>query len=284
MAAVQYFNRVKFTTATTGTGTITVGSAVANFRTPADASIPDGTTVSYMIEEGAAWETGHGVTGSSGTTLTRGVLQSSASNALITLAGAATVRLTYLAEDTGITWKLDYSDALTTTTNITTSAGTWTTNGGQVQCTAPGGAGGRARANTATTAILATISEVEVEIPATFNSTMQIGVSIIPTASPGLYGVVFRLTPSKVGIDLDNNAVLGETSYTPPAAGTWEKVRLLAMGSAYSGWLNGAKVIEAVDTSYRSGSTAYYSGLWAFNSVVVRYRNFKSWSLILNQP
>lgn len=96
---MNFYNRVKFTTTTTGTGTLTVGSAVSKFRTPAQASIPNATIVRYVIEEGSNWETGYGTYTVSGTTLSRNVLQSSNSDALITLAGAAVVRITILAED-----------------------------------------------------------------------------------------------------------------------------------------------------------------------------------------
>jgi hypothetical protein len=103
---LAFYNRVKFLTATSGTGTITVGSAVTGFRTPAQAGIPDGTTLRYVIEDPAGsanWETGYGVYTVSGTTLTRNVLQSSDSDALLNLSGGANtvVRLTAIAEDIG---------------------------------------------------------------------------------------------------------------------------------------------------------------------------------------
>lgn len=99
MTLSSFFDLVAFTTATTGTGTITVGSAVAGARTPATAGIADGTTVSYSIKDGSNYESGIGVTGSSGTTLTRTVLSSSNSNTAISLSGTATVAYTALAQD-----------------------------------------------------------------------------------------------------------------------------------------------------------------------------------------
>lgn len=92
------YDRVKFTTATTGTGTVTVGSAVTGFRTPATASIPNATTVSYAIEDGAAWEVGTGTYTTAGTTLSR-TLVASSTGALLNLSGSAVVYITLLAQD-----------------------------------------------------------------------------------------------------------------------------------------------------------------------------------------
>lgn len=96
---VTLVNRAKVTTATTGTGTVTLGSAVDGFQTFADAGVADGDTVHYVIEEGTAWEIGSGVYTASGTTMTRVVSESSNSGAAINLGGSAQVFLTVLAED-----------------------------------------------------------------------------------------------------------------------------------------------------------------------------------------
>jgi hypothetical protein len=82
-------------TATTGTGTVTLGTAVAPYLTAALAGLRDGDTVDYSITDGTTnSESGFGVLGSTQTTLTRNVLSSTNSNALVSLSGSAVVRIT----------------------------------------------------------------------------------------------------------------------------------------------------------------------------------------------
>lgn len=106
----SFFDLVRVHTATTGTGTITLGSAVSGFLSfdvgaNGGANIPNGAVVSYGIEDGAHRETGVGVLTISGTTftLTRSVKFSTTyvSNAFapISLSGSAELFVTAISDD-----------------------------------------------------------------------------------------------------------------------------------------------------------------------------------------
>jgi hypothetical protein len=96
---VTLVNRAKMSTSTSGTGTITLGSASSGYQSFADAGVTDGDVVRYVIEDGTAWEVGYGTYTASGTTLTRNVMESSNSDAAINLSGSATVFIGAAAED-----------------------------------------------------------------------------------------------------------------------------------------------------------------------------------------
>jgi hypothetical protein len=95
----QHYNLARMTTATTGTGTITLGAAVAGFLTFAQAGVLDGYSVSYGIVDGVNSEVGEGIYTTSGTTLTRVVTKSTNSDTAINLSGTAQVYITHRAED-----------------------------------------------------------------------------------------------------------------------------------------------------------------------------------------
>ena len=94
---VTLVNRAKVATATTGTGTLTLGSAEGGYQTFADAGVVDTDIVRYVIEDGTDWEIGTG-TYSAGT-LTRTVSESSNADAALNLTGSAVVYISATAED-----------------------------------------------------------------------------------------------------------------------------------------------------------------------------------------
>ena len=79
----KLYNLGRMTTATTGTGTITLGVAVAGYLTFANAGVQNGDVLFYGINDGSNSEVGFGTYTSSGTTLTRNVIKSTNSNAAI---------------------------------------------------------------------------------------------------------------------------------------------------------------------------------------------------------
>jgi hypothetical protein len=120
-------DRVKETTSTTGTGTLTLAGAAVGFD--AFSSIGDGNTTYYAIVDSAnaAWEVGIGTYTASGTTLSRDtVLESSNSDALVDFAsGVKNVFCTMPAEKSVV---LDGSGNLTIEGNLTVNGTTTTVN------------------------------------------------------------------------------------------------------------------------------------------------------------
>lgn len=117
--ALVLADRVKDTTITTGTGTITLsGSAPAGFQS--FAAIGNGNTTYYTIAGGSQWEVGIGTYTASGTTLSRDTVLSSSEGGTTKVdfsAGAKDVFVTYPAE------RSVYEDAAgNINTNITGNA------------------------------------------------------------------------------------------------------------------------------------------------------------------
>lgn len=97
-------NRARMSTSTSGTGTVTLGSAVTGHATFAEAGVGNGESVSYTIEEGDDFEIGFGTYTVSGTTLARNrvilsKISGTAGTSKMNLAGAAEVFVSALAED-----------------------------------------------------------------------------------------------------------------------------------------------------------------------------------------
>jgi hypothetical protein len=143
--ALKYADRVKETSTTTGTGTLTLGGAMTGFQS--FAAIGDGNQCVYCIDGGAEWEVGVGTYTSSGTTLSRTtVIASSNAGALVNFsAGAKTVHVTKSARnldsgaDSCVTaYEVDWSAK----SSVTFSNGNTLTHDGYVWNAAISGTGG----------------------------------------------------------------------------------------------------------------------------------------------
>jgi hypothetical protein len=90
-------DRIKESTNTTGTGTLTLTGATTGFQT--FAAVGDASTTYYAILNGNNWEVGLGTYTASGTTLSRDtVLSSSNAGAALNLSGGSDVFCTYPSE------------------------------------------------------------------------------------------------------------------------------------------------------------------------------------------
>ena len=118
-------DRVKESSTTTGTGTLTLGGAASGFQS--FAVIGDGNSTYYAIVDAAsgAFEVGIGVYTSSGTTLSRDtVLESSNAGALVDFAaGSKDVFVTYPAERAVVGGMGYIENAATVTQSSTINAG-----------------------------------------------------------------------------------------------------------------------------------------------------------------
>lgn len=96
----RFYNLARMTSATEGTGTLTLGTAVSGCLSFADAGVQDGDVVHYGISDGADSEVGIGTYTTSGTTLARTtVIKSTNGGNKITCSGSEQVFITPLASD-----------------------------------------------------------------------------------------------------------------------------------------------------------------------------------------
>lgn len=97
----KMYNLVRFATATTGTGTMAIGSAISGFLSPSAAGASDGDVISYSISDGINSEAGQGTyhTASGGTVSRDTVYASTNTGSRITLSGFANVSFTMAAQD-----------------------------------------------------------------------------------------------------------------------------------------------------------------------------------------
>ena len=99
--ARKHANRVLVETATTGTGTMSLGAAVPGYQSFASAGVADADTVRYLLIDGNSFEIGIGTYTSAGPTLSRDTVEESTetANAKLDLTGGGKVAIIASAAD-----------------------------------------------------------------------------------------------------------------------------------------------------------------------------------------
>jgi len=110
--AITLGNRIRVSTSSTGTGSITLGSSETGYQTFSAGGISDGDEVRFVITEGSAFEISKGTYTHSGTVLSRTLLEST-TGALLNLQGNAKVFVTAAAEDLMLTSGGTFTDDVT---------------------------------------------------------------------------------------------------------------------------------------------------------------------------
>ena len=274
----KLYNLARMSTATTGTGALTLGAAVSGFLSFASAGVANGDTITYAIKDGANSEIGRGVYTSSGTTLTRTVLKSTNANAAINLSGSAEVFITASAEDFAdkdrrrnrivngamqISQENGDTAAGTTAyygadqffTSFVTSAGVVSTQ--RVQSVTPSGAKDRYRVSVTTAdaslaagEFLTVTTRLEGNMVADFQwgtaSAKQIVLRFLWKGPAGTYSVA-----------ISNSA--GNRSYpvnfTPTAANTDEVITIVIPGDTSGTWLTTTGIGLNLTFTMAAGST-----------------------------
>lgn len=110
MAASSFLNRAKMSVAgTPGTGTITLGSAVTQFASFAEAGAVNATKYPYLTEDGNDFEIGQGTYTASGPTFSRDTVYLSkisgvAGTTKLTLTSNALISIVATSQDLGFSW------------------------------------------------------------------------------------------------------------------------------------------------------------------------------------
>jgi len=224
-------NRVRVTTSTTGTGTITLGSAATTYQTFAEAGVSNGDVVRYLIEEGTNWEVGTGTYTATGTTLSRTVSESSNSGSAITLAGNAIVSIVSAAED--VTSDVEITGGTIDNAVIggtTAVAGTFTnvTSTGTLTY---------ATLNDGTTSLTSTVAELNYSDGVTSNIQTQLDAKA-PLASPAFTG-----TATGVNLTLSGDLTVNGTTTTLNTTNTVVSDNLLELNNGVSSNANDSGIV-----------------------------------------
>ena len=282
MALVVY-DRVQETTATTGTGTITLAGAVAGYQS--FSVVGNGNTTYYCIVNGNNWEVGIGTYTSSGTTLARTTVlsNSSGTTSAISLSGTSNVFVTYPSEKSV---NLDGSGNVSALGTI--SSGTW--NGSTISSTyLPTVTLGSTAVTLGTT--VATFAGVTLSSP-TFTTpvlgTPSSGTLTSCTGLPNAGLVNSSVTLGSTAVSLGTTVAtfagitLSSPTFVTPALGTPSSGTLTSCSGYNSNSLSGVTLASTVITSSLTTVGTIGTGTWQGTAVGVGYGGTGSTTLTAN--
>jgi hypothetical protein len=179
-------NLARVTSATTGTGTLTLGSAVSGFLTFGDAGVVDAEQVVYSIRDGANSEIGIGTYTASGTTLSRDtVYESTNSGNKINCSGSQEVFITAAAENINRQYILLHDEKTQNTSGGDFTSGDWRT---RVLNTEVYDVGGNASLSSNQITLAAGTYEFEISCPAHHVSRHQARLYNVTDGAAVAYG------------------------------------------------------------------------------------------------
>jgi hypothetical protein len=257
------FNRAKMTVTVGGAGTITLGVASTGYQTFTSAGVTNGDTISYVIEDGTAWEYGSGVYTATGTTLARTLGQSS-TGSLLNVTTAATVFITALASDLTSTDNLTSGTlpvgrggtGATTLTGVLKGNGTsaFTAATAGTDYVAPGGALGTPSSGTLTNCTFPTLNQNTTGTAAGLSSTLVATSGGTGQSSYAVGDLLYASTTtalSKLADVATGNALISGGVGVAPS---WGKIALTTHISGTLPVANG-------------GTNATSAGITAFNNI-----------------
>ena len=281
----KFANRAKMSISSTGTGNVTLNSAVAGYQTFAASGIVDTDVIRYIIEDGTSWEIGTGLMSSSATVMARTVEESSNSNNALNLTSAAKVLIGVTAGDIGPTVYASLNDliaatgmavgdmALVTATNkiyVYLATGWWLlatlTN---TSPTAISGVSATYLLAQDGTATVITLSSTDPEgFPLTYSYTVSSG-SLGSTATvaqgTGANTNVFTITPSTSSSD---EGTFSLTFSASDGTSVTQAVTAITLAFALT-WSNSQSqpMISWVSSTYGGSDNRYYLAVPLANSV-----------------
>lgn len=275
------FNRAWQAITSTGTGTASLGTAVAGYQTAAAAGVTNGTTVSYVIRDGNAWEIGQGVYSTTGPTLTRPGTGnfSSSTGSLLNLTSAATVFLAPQAADFGTMFSQNANAVSITGGTISglssldvAGQGTFAASGTSLSATSSGanlsvGIGGVSNYSDATNTIFRTFAGVEI------GRFVSGGLTLASNVAISFSGTGAGTTRTNLGLGTAATVNTGASGATIPllnVANTWSASQLFekAGGNGFTARFNSSNPRSGSYVNGASGTSFLGSNLnWSSSNV-----------------